>query len=151
MPSLPNGPERFQLAFSAQPGNRGISSDPLLSGRSSVLSSLGLSFNPIDHIPLPLWFLATGAAANFPSIANPVGDIFNTPISVETNRLTTPGRSISLALGYPGRTALSGTCVARRLERRAGGLSVFEEHCRECLSIGIVPYVHLKFWMARIL
>jgi xylulokinase len=40
-------------------------------------ASLGLSFDPYDQMPLPARILATSAAANFPSVVNLVGDVFN--------------------------------------------------------------------------
>ena len=58
----------------------GVSPTPPLPGRSANgLSSLGV---PYDYAPLPSRILTTGAAANFPSVANLVGDVFNAPVFV---------------------------------------------------------------------
>ncbi|KAF8164937.1 hypothetical protein B0H34DRAFT_793377 [Crassisporium funariophilum] len=53
---------------------------------ANMLSSLGLPFNPYNHTPLPTRILATGAAANFPSVADLVGDIFNAPVLVPSSQ-----------------------------------------------------------------
>lgn len=137
------------LLGSARKG--GVSPGPPLPGRSSsVMSSLGLSFDPYDHIPLPSRVLATGAAANFPSVANLVGDIFNAPVFVPNTQVDSaqvvPHRNAP-AQGYPGRAALGGSYVARWVWGRewgAGGLSVFEDEMKRLLgkrwvSTGGVP------------
>ena len=46
----------------------------------SNIASLGLSFDPYDYSPLHTRILVTGAAANFPSVANLAGDVFNAPV-----------------------------------------------------------------------
>src|SRR5260221_1397110 len=71
-----------KMIFSGILGSRksGVSQtpSPLSTSRmNNTLSSLGLPFDPYDHTPLPSRILATGAAANFPSVANLVGDMFN--------------------------------------------------------------------------
>jgi xylulokinase len=137
------------LLGSARKG--GISPGPPLPGRSSsVMSSLGLPFDPYDHIPLPSRVLATGAAANFPSVSNLVGDIFNAPVFVPNTQVDSaqvvPHRNAPVQ-GYPGRAALGGSYVARWVWGRewgAGGLSVFEDEMKRLLgkrwvSTGGVP------------
>lgn len=114
---------------------------PPLSGRSAFsLSSLGLSFDPYDHTPLPTRILATGAAANFPSVANLVGDIFNAPVFVPLTQIDSaqvvPHRNAPVQ-GYPSRAALGGAYVARWVWSRewgAGGLGVFEDEMKRLLG-----------------
>lgn len=103
-------------------------------------SSLGLSFDPYDHTPLPTRVLTTGAAANFPSVANLVGDVFNAPVFVPSTQVDSaqvvPHRNAP-AQGYPGRAALGGAYVARWVWGRewgAGGLGVFEDEIRRLLG-----------------
>jgi xylulokinase len=113
----------------------------LISGRSnSVLSSLGLSFDPYDPAPLPARILATGAAANFPSVSNLVGDIFNAPVFVPLTQIDSaqisPHRNAP-ADGYPSRVALGGAYVARWVWSRewgTGGLGVFEDEMKRLLG-----------------
>ncbi|RDB21836.1 putative D-xylulose kinase A [Hypsizygus marmoreus] len=127
------------LLGSARKG--GISPAPPLPGRSSsTLSSLGLPFDPYDHIPLPSRIITTGAAANFPSVANLVGDAFNAPVFVPSTQVDSaqvvPHRNAP-AQGFPGRAALGGSYVARWVWGRewgAGGLSVFEDEMRRLLG-----------------
>lgn len=119
----------------------GLTASPPLPGRSSsVNSSLGLSFDPYDHVPLPSRVLTTGAAANFPSVANLVGDVFNAPVFVPSTQVDSaqvvPHRNAP-AQGYPGRAALGGAYVARWVwgrERGAGGLGVFEDEIKRLLG-----------------
>lgn len=90
---------------------------PNLPGRSSsTMSSLGLPFDPYDYLPLPSRILATGAATNFPSVANLVGDAFNAPVFVPSTQVdsaqVSPHRNAP-ATGFPGRAALGGAYVAR--------------------------------------
>jgi len=68
------------LLGSGRKGGVSPQTPPLPGRSSSVLSSLGLLFDPYDHTPLPTRVLVTGAAANFPSVANLVGDMFNAPV-----------------------------------------------------------------------
>ena len=127
------------LLGSARKG--GISPAPPLPGRSSsVLSSLGLPFDPYDHTPLPSRILATGAAANFPSVANLVGDIFNAPVFVPNTQVDSaqivPHRNAP-AQGFVARAALGSSYVARWVwgkEWGAGGLSVFEDEVKRLLG-----------------
>lgn len=122
-------------------GRRGMAQTPPLPGRSSsVLSSLGLSFDPYDHTPLPLRILATGAAANFPSVANLVGDVFNSPVFVPCTQVDSaqisPHRNAP-AHGYPGRASLGGAYVARWIWGRdmgPGGLPVYEDEVKRLLG-----------------
>ena len=119
---------------------------PLPGRSSSVLSSLGLPFDPYDYQPLPGRILATGAAANFPSVANLVGDVFNAPVFIPCTQVDSaqivPHRNAP-APGYPGRAALGGAYAARWVwgrERGAGaggngrGLGGFEEEIRRLLG-----------------
>ncbi|KAF5376425.1 hypothetical protein D9615_008630 [Tricholomella constricta] len=107
-----------------------------------LMSSLGLSFDPYDHTPLPTRLLATGAAANFPSVANLVGDVFNAPVYVPTSQVEaaqiTPHRNAP-ARGFPGRAALGASYVARWVwardrEGMGVGLVGFEEEGRRVLG-----------------
>jgi len=117
------------------------SQTPPLPGRSSsVLSSLGLPFDPYDHTPLPTRVLVTGAAANFPSVANLVGDVFNAPVFMPHTQVDSaqvvPHRNAP-AQGYPARAALGGAYVARWVwgkEWGVGGLGGFEEEMRRLLG-----------------
>ncbi|KAF7981000.1 hypothetical protein HWV62_35826 [Athelia sp. TMB] len=117
-----------------------------LPGRSSsTMSSLGLPFDPYDYLPLPSRILATGAATNFPSVANLVGDAFNAPVFVPTTQVDSaqviPHRNAPAA-GFPGRAALGGAYVARWVWGRerggsaASGARVFgyEEEIRRLLG-----------------
>ncbi|KAF9484591.1 D-xylulose kinase [Pholiota conissans] len=114
---------------------------PLLPGRSnSILSSLGLAFDPYDPTPLPARILATGAAANFPSVSNLVGDIFNAPVFVPLTQIdsaqVSPHRNAP-APGYPSRVSLGGAYVARWVWSRewgAGSLGVFEDEMKRLLG-----------------
>ncbi|EJC99437.1 actin-like ATPase domain-containing protein [Fomitiporia mediterranea MF3/22] len=47
----------------------------------------GVTFDPYATTPLPRRVIATGAAANFPSIVNLLGDIFNAPIFIPQTQL----------------------------------------------------------------
>lgn len=109
------------------------------SRQSSILSALGLPFDPYDHTPLPTRILSLGAAANFPSVANLVGDVFNAPVFVPNTQVdsaqVSPHRNAP-AHGFPGRAALGGSYVARWLWGRdsgVGGLSVFEDEMKRLL------------------
>ena len=104
-------------------------------------SKLGLAFDPYDHSTLPSRILATGAAANFPSVVNIIGDIFNTPIIIPTSQIdaaqVAPHRNAP-ARGHPSRASMGGAYVARWVwgrERggiRAGG--TFEDDLRKVFS-----------------
>ncbi|KAL0948450.1 hypothetical protein HGRIS_011023 [Hohenbuehelia grisea] len=107
---------------------------------SSTLSSLGLPFDPYDHTPLPNRVLATGAAANFPSISNLVGEVFNAPVFVPSTQVDSaqvvPHRNAP-AHGFPGRASLGAAYVARWVWGRewgAGGLGGFEDEVRRLLG-----------------
>ncbi|THH00573.1 hypothetical protein EW026_g1991 [Hermanssonia centrifuga] len=103
----------------------------------------GLTFDPYDYNPLPSRVLATGAAANFPSVSNLVGDIFNAPVLVPTTQIDAaqivPHRNAP-ATGYPARAALGGAYVARWVWGKERGTSAgtgrggFEEEVRRLLS-----------------
>ncbi|KAH8105112.1 actin-like ATPase domain-containing protein [Cristinia sonorae] len=106
-------------------------------------NNMGLSFDPYDYVPLPGRIIATGAATNFPSIANLVGDIFNTPVLVPTSQIDaaqiTPHRNAP-AQGFPARAALGGSYVARWVWGKEKGTSAgtgrggFEEEVRRLMS-----------------
>ena len=118
-----------------------VSPTPPLSGRSSNgLSSLGVPFDPYDYAPLPARILATGAAANFPSVSNLVGDIFNAPVFVPLSQVDSaqvvPHRNAP-AQGYPSRASLGGAYVARWVwgrEKGSGGLGGFEDEMKRLLG-----------------
>ena len=119
----------------------GVSPTPSLSGKSSNgLSSLGVPFDPYDYAPLPSRILATGAAANFPSVSNLVGDVFNAPVFVPLSQVDSaqivPHRNAP-AQGYPSRASLGGAYVARWVWGRewgSGGLGVFEDEVKRLLG-----------------
>ena len=104
-------------------------------------SKLGLAFDPYDYFTLPSRILATGAAANFPSVVNIIGDIFNTPVVIPTSQIDAaqlaPHRNAP-AKGHPSRASMGGAYVARWIwgrERggiRAGG--TFEDDLRKVFS-----------------
>lgn len=117
-----------------------------------VNSALGINFDPYDHTPLPSRIISTGAAANFPSISNLVGDVFNAPVYVPNTQVDSaqviPHRNTPVT-GFPGRAALGGAYVARWIWGRewanggsfsgatggAGrGLGVFEDEMRRLLQ-----------------
>ena len=106
-------------------------------------NNMGLPFDPYDFIPLPGRIIATGAATNFPSIANLVGDIFNTPVLVPTTQVDsaqlTPHRNAP-ANGFPSRGTLGSAYIARWVWGREKGTSAgtgrggFEEEVRRLMS-----------------
>lgn len=106
-------------------------------------NNMGLPFDPYDYSTLPARIIATGAAANFPSIANLVGDIFNVPVLVPTTQVDSaqviPHRNAP-ASGFPARAALGGAYVARWVWGKEKGTSAgtgrggFEEEVRRLLS-----------------
>lgn len=105
---------------------------------SSSALSLGLTFDPYDYASLPSRILATGAAANFPSVVNIIGDIMNAPILIPTTQIdgaqVVPHRN-SPAKGYPSRASIGGAYVARWVwGRERGGIRVggaFEDDIRK--------------------
>ena len=123
------------------PRKSGLNQTPPLSGRSSAaLSNLGLPFDPYDFAPLPSRILATGAAANFPSVANFVGDIFNAPVFVPSTQVDSaqlaPHRNAP-AQGYPGRASLGSAYVAQWVWGRewgSGRLAGFEDEINRLLG-----------------
>lgn len=115
-------------------------------------SALGINFDPYDHTPLPSRIISTGAAANFPSISNLVGDVFNAPVYVPSTQVDSaqviPHRNTPVT-GFPGRAALGGAYVARWIWSRewasgslssgavgatGRGLGVFEDEMRRLLQ-----------------
>ncbi|EKM51007.1 uncharacterized protein PHACADRAFT_262952 [Phanerochaete carnosa HHB-10118-sp] len=110
---------------------------------ANTANNMGLPFDPYDYNPLPSRILATGAAANFPSIANLVGDILNAPVLVPTTQIdaaqVVPHRNAP-ATGFPARAALGGAYVARWVWGKERGTPAgtgrggFEEEIRRLLS-----------------
>ncbi|KAH9920985.1 actin-like ATPase domain-containing protein [Amylocystis lapponica] len=106
-------------------------------------NNMGLSFDPYDFAPLPVRILATGAAANFPSIANLAGDVFNAPVLVPTTQIdaaqVVPHRNAPPS-GFPARAALGGAYIARWVWGKEKGTPAgtgrggFEEEVRRLLS-----------------
>ncbi|KAI0643402.1 actin-like ATPase domain-containing protein [Trametes meyenii] len=106
-------------------------------------NNMGLPFDPYDYATLPARILATGAAANFPSIANLAGDVFNAPVLMPTTQVDAaqviPHRNTP-APGYPARAALGGAYVARWVWGKEKGTPAgtgrggFEEEVRRLLS-----------------
>ena len=83
---------------------------------SGILSSLGLSFDAYDAEALPARVLATGAAANFPAVANVAGDVFAAPVFLPASQID--GAQVSAHRnapppGFPARAALGGAYLAR--------------------------------------
>ncbi|TFK98058.1 hypothetical protein BDV98DRAFT_573408 [Pterulicium gracile] len=74
--------------------------------------ALGLPFDPYDPAPLPSRIVCTGAAANFPSIVNLLGDIFNSAVYV-------PNSQVEVAQVAPfrnsvtARASIGGAWIAR--------------------------------------
>lgn len=129
---------------------------------SQIAVGLGLAFDPYSITQLPRRIIATGAAANFPSIVNLLGDIFNAPIFIPQTQLDSahavapagPGAGVaggpkaqfaaahrnSPAPGFPSRAALGGAYVARwawSRERSAGSNAPsvsFEDEVRRLLT-----------------
>ncbi|KAJ7055463.1 D-xylulose kinase [Mycena amicta] len=108
--------------------------------RRSTAGALGVTFDPYDTVPLPGRILATGAAANFPSVANLVCDVFNAPVFVPTTQIASaqaaPHRNAP-AFGCPSRGSLGAAYVARWVWGRdwVGSSGVgFEEEVRRVLG-----------------
>ena len=110
-------------------------------GANPSLGSLGLAFDPYDHSTLPSRILATGAAANFPSVVNIIGDIFNAPVIIPTSQIDAaqlaPHRNAP-AKGHPSRAAVGGAYIARWVwGRERGGIRVggsFEDDLRKVFA-----------------
>ncbi|KIP02227.1 hypothetical protein PHLGIDRAFT_130858 [Phlebiopsis gigantea 11061_1 CR5-6] len=110
---------------------------------TATTNNMGLPFDPYDYSPLPSRIIATGAAANFPSIANLVGDILNAPVVVPTTQIDAaqivPHRNAP-AVGFPARAALGGAYVARWVWGKERGTPAgtgrggFEEEVRRLLG-----------------
>lgn len=111
------------------------------SGTNLPPSKLGLAFDPYDHSTLPLRILATGAAANFPSVVNIIGDIFYAPVIIPTSQIdaaqVAPHRNAP-ARGHPSRASMGGAYVARWVwGRERGGIrggGTFEDDLRKVFS-----------------
>ncbi|KAJ7908853.1 D-xylulose kinase [Mycena leptocephala] len=90
-----------------------------------ISAALALPFDPYDPAPLPTRVLATGAAANFPAVANLVCDVFNAPVFVPATQLASareaPHRNAPGA-GCASRASLGGAYVARWVWGREWGV-----------------------------
>lgn len=75
-------------------------------------SGLSLNFDPYSTTPLPRRVIATGAAANFPSIVNLLGDIFNAPIFVPSTQLDS-AHAVAPTVPVPGAPAGSSESTAK--------------------------------------
>lgn len=127
------------------PGNQSLNSSggpvkPMVPIAPAAATTIGLSFDPYDYQPLPGRMLATGAAINFPSVANVVGEIFNCPVFIPTTQLDSaqisPHRNAP-APGFPARASLGSAYVARWVwakERGSAGRGSFEEEMRRLLG-----------------
>lgn len=118
-----------------------------------------LAFDPYSTTPLPRRLIATGAAANFPSVVNLLGDVFNAPIFIPQSQLdsahavapTGTGSGVAggpmaqfaaahrnaPAPGFPSRAALGGAYVARwawSRERAGAGAAAYEDEVRRLLA-----------------
>ncbi|KAI0073992.1 actin-like ATPase domain-containing protein [Panus rudis PR-1116 ss-1] len=110
---------------------------------TSNTNTTGLPFDPYDYNPLPARIIATGAAANFPSIANIIGDMFNAPVLLPTTQIdaaqVVPHRNTPPS-GFPARATLGAAYVARWVWGKEKGTSAgtgrggFEEEVRRLLS-----------------
>ncbi|KAI0942604.1 hypothetical protein AcW1_003188 [Taiwanofungus camphoratus] len=106
-------------------------------------NNMGLPFDPYDCSPLPSRIISTGAAANFPSVANLVGDVFNSPVLVPTTQIdaaqVVPHRNAPPG-GFPARAAIGGAYVARWVWGKEKGTPAgtgrggFEEEVRRLLA-----------------
>jgi xylulokinase len=87
-------------------------------------AALGLTFDPYDSSALPARILATGAAINFPSVAQLVAEVLHAPVLLPTTQLdsaqSAPHRNAPVP-GVPGRAAVGGAYVARWVWGRAPG------------------------------
>ncbi|THH06414.1 hypothetical protein EW145_g4109 [Phellinidium pouzarii] len=129
--------------------------------QSLSISGPILSFDPYSPTPLPRRIIATGAAANFPSIVNLLGDVFNAPIFIpgtqlESAHATAPTGSGSGAVGpsaqfaaahrnapapgFPSRATLGSAYTARwvwgreRASGATGGAVAYEDEVRRLLA-----------------
>ena len=75
-------------------------------------SGLGLNFDPYSTSPLPRRVIAIGAAANFPSIVNLLGDVFNAPIFVPSTQLDS-AHAVAPTVPMPGAPAVPTEAVAK--------------------------------------
>ncbi|KAJ3814370.1 D-xylulose kinase [Lentinula aff. lateritia] len=85
---------------------------------SNPFASLGLSFNPYTPTLLPRRVICTGAATNFPSVANLVGDAFNATIYVPASQVDSAqvvgnAHRNAPAKGYFSRASLGGAMLGR--------------------------------------
>ncbi|KAI0086041.1 actin-like ATPase domain-containing protein [Irpex rosettiformis] len=132
---------RSRTANNATPSP--IAGQQQLQKRTNNSNNMGLPFDPYDYNPLPSRIIATGAATNFPSIANLVGDAFNAPVLVPTTQVDAaqivPHRNAP-PNGFPARAALGGAYVARWVWGKERGTPAgtgrggFEEEIRRLLS-----------------
>lgn len=130
-----------------EPGSRNASRgpSPLPSPRASPMarptthapanpySSLGLPFDPYSPTPLPSRIIATGAAANFPSIVNLVGDVFCSGVYVPQTQVeqaqVAPYRNALTARGATG-----GAWIAKWVfGRERANVGPFEDDAKKTL------------------
>ncbi|PCH34913.1 actin-like ATPase domain-containing protein [Wolfiporia cocos MD-104 SS10] len=110
---------------------------------TAPVTNTGLPFDPYDFTGLPSRIISTGAAGNFPSIANLVGDVFNAPVLLPTTQVdaaqVVPHRNAPPP-GFPARAALGGSYVARWVWGKEKGTPAgtgrggFEEEIRRLLA-----------------
>ncbi|KAF9267014.1 actin-like ATPase domain-containing protein [Marasmius fiardii PR-910] len=120
----PNPPSLVQPGTSSPHPSQTANQHPL----PTIIPSTSpyLPFNPTDRSPLPKRIISSGAAANFPAIANIVGDVFNAPVYVPATQVDSvqppwgspqrnaPGR------GFPGRASLGMAWVGRWVWGKVG-------------------------------
>lgn len=126
---------------------------PLPPGQVQLPSPIPFDLYQTSYPHLPSRILCTGAAANFPSIANLVCDVFGKPVYVCLSQIDSaqisPHRNAP-ARGFPGRAAVGVALVAKwvwgkendnRTGSRAGspyppavGTSSFEEDTRKVFA-----------------
>jgi len=110
----------------------------ILSG-AAWLNALGMHFDPTSINELPKRILATGGAANFPSIVNLIGDVFHAPVLVPMTQVKSAGpegggrHRNAPQRGFSGRAGIGAALIAwfaRRDDGMLGG-GVFEEEVRK--------------------
>ncbi|KAF5389580.1 hypothetical protein D9757_004089 [Collybiopsis confluens] len=108
----------FRIRWMALVSSGVLGADYSINGVPNPFSSLGLPFNPYSFDPLPRRLVCTGAAANFPSVANLVGDAFNAAVYVPASQVDSAqvagnAHRNAPAKGYASRASLGGAMIAR--------------------------------------
>ncbi|KIK68498.1 hypothetical protein GYMLUDRAFT_35926 [Collybiopsis luxurians FD-317 M1] len=109
----------FRIRWMALVSSGVLGADAAINGNvPNPFSSLGLSFNPYSSLPLPRRLICTGAAANFPSVANLVGDAFDAPVyvpatQVDSAQVTGNAHRNAPAIGYVSRASMGGAMIGR--------------------------------------